>query len=66
MASTLDLHTLQAQYAVTTAPLLRGILKVLTDMHCRNMTDGEKAIYMAQLENDMDDFKDALKQASKP
>jgi len=66
MQNEVDLHKLQAHSMAYSTQLLKGILKVLTDMHCKDWSDEAKADYLAKLKDDMGAFKDFLMEASKP
>lgn len=45
-----DAHQLQGQASLKTAILLECILKVLVNMHCKDMDEHEKEAYADQIE----------------
>lgn len=61
-----NLNSLQGHALTLSTELLKGILKVLTDMHCKNMSDTERSKYIADLQEDMSALHDALIESSRP
>lgn len=60
-----NLNSLQGHALTLSTELLKGILKVLTDMHCKNMNDDERSKYITDLQEDMSALHDALIESSR-
>jgi hypothetical protein len=66
MAFKIDSQVLAATTQMETAATLKGILKVLTDIHCKDMDTVSRAEYLASVEKELTDMRDRLKEMSKP